>query len=117
TSVFGPKDRSDALLALEEGFDYLALSFVRNEQDVIVARRWLDARPGGRSVGIIAKIERAEALGAIAGILRAADGIMVARGDLGIEVPLERLALEQKMLVRAANAQGRFSIVATQMLL
>ena len=117
TSVFGPKDRTDTLLALEEGFDYLALSFVRNAQDVLAARRWLDARPEGRSVGIIAKIERAEALGAIAGILRAADGIMVARGDLGIEVPLERLALEQKMLVRAANAQGRFSIVATQMLL
>ncbi|MGD0588473.1 MAG: pyruvate kinase [Thermoplasmata archaeon] len=117
TSVFGPKDRSDAALGLEEGFDYLALSFVRNEQDVLQARKWLDARPGGRSVGIIAKVERAEALNAIEGILHAADGIMVARGDLGIEVPLERLALEQKMLIRTANAQGRFSIVATQMLL
>ncbi|MGA8711347.1 MAG: pyruvate kinase [Thermoplasmata archaeon] len=117
TSVFGPKDRSDAALALEEGFDYLALSFVRTDQDVLAARRWLDARPGGRSVGIIAKIERAEALRSIDSILRAADGIMVARGDLGIEVPLERLALEQKMLVRRANVHGRFSIVATQMLL
>ena len=116
TAAFGPKDREDAALALKEGFDYLALSFVRNEEDVLTARRWLDARPGGRSVGIIAKIERAEALGNIDGILRAADGIMVARGDLGIEVPLERLALEQKMLVRKANAAGRFSIVATQML-
>jgi pyruvate kinase len=117
TSAFGPKDRADAALALEEGFDYLALSFVRSEEDVLAARRWLDGRPGGRDVGIIAKIERAEALGAIDGILRSADGIMVARGDLGIEVPLERLALEQKMLVRRANARGRFSIVATQMLL
>jgi len=117
TSVFGPKDRADATLALEGGFDYLALSFVRNRDDVLEARRWLDARPEGRTVGIIAKIERAEALGAIDSILRESDGIMVARGDLGIEVPLERLALEQKMLVRRANAQGRFSIVATQMLL
>ena len=116
TSAFGEKDRADATVALREGFDYLALSFVRDEADVVAARRWLDARSGGRDVGIIAKIERAEALGTIDRILRAADGIMVARGDLGIEVPLERLALEQKMLVRRANAAGRFSIVATQML-
>lgn len=117
TEAFGRKDRSDAALALEQGFDYLALSFVRDERDVLAARQWLDARPEGRSVGIIAKIERAEALDSIESILRSADGIMVARGDLGIEVPLERLALEQKMLVRKANIAGRFSIVATQMLL
>jgi len=117
TAVFGPEDRAEAALALQHGFDYLALSFVRDEEDILAARRWLDGRPGGRSVGIIAKIERAEALGAINRILRAADGIMVARGDLGIEVPLERLALEQKMLIRRANAAGKFSIVATQMLL
>jgi pyruvate kinase len=117
TSVFGPKDRAGAAAALEEGFDYLALSFVQAESDVLAARRWLDARSGGAAVGIIAKIERAEALRSIDGILRATDGIMVARGDLGIEVPLERLALEQKMLIRKANATGRFSIVATQMLL
>jgi len=116
TVAFGPKDQHDTALALQEGFDYLALSFVRDESDVLAARRWLDGRPGGRSVGIIAKIERAEALGTIERILRVADGIMVARGDLGIEVPLERLALEQKTLVRKANAAGRFSIVATQML-
>jgi pyruvate kinase len=116
TAAFGPKDQHDAALALQEGFDFLALSFVRDEADVLAARRWLDARPGSPAIGIIAKIERAEALGNIERILRVADGIMVARGDLGIEVPLERLALEQKMLVRKANAAGRFSIVATQML-
>ena len=116
TAAFGPKDQHDTALALQEGFDYLALSFVRDDTDVLAARRWLDARPNGRTVGIIAKIERAEALGTVERILRVADGIMVARGDLGIEVPLERLALEQKMLVRKANAAGRFSIVATQML-
>ncbi len=115
--VFGTKDRHDAALALAGGMDFLALSFVRDADDVIAARRWLEARPGGREVGLIAKIERAEALANIDGILRASNGIMVARGDLGIEVPLERLALEQKRLVRKANVAGRFVIVATQMLL
>ena len=116
-SAFGEKDRRDALLGLAGGIDYLALSFVRGPRDLLEAREWLDARDEGRGVGLIAKIERSEALGAIDGILRASDGIMIARGDLGIEVPLERLALEQKQLVRKANAAGRFAIVATQMLL
>ena len=117
TSVFAAKDRRDAALGIEEGIDYLALSFVREAGDLDETRRWLDARSGGRDVGLIAKIERAEALRSIDGILEKADGIMVARGDLGIEVPLERLALEQKQLVRTANRAGKFVIVATQMLL
>ncbi len=117
TSVFAARARHDAALGLEEGIDYLALSFVRDARDLGEARRWLDRRTRGRTVGLIAKIERAEALSAIDGILAAADGIMVARGDLGIEVPLERLALEQKQLVRRANEAGKFVIVATQMLL
>lgn len=117
TSVFAAKDRLDAALGLDEGIDYLALSFVTDGKDLDEARRWLNRRPGGREVGLIAKIERAEALGAIDSILRSSDGIMVARGDLGIEVPLERLALEQKRLVRSANLAGKFVIVATQMLI
>jgi pyruvate kinase len=117
SSVFAEKDRHDAALGLSEGIDYLALSFVTGARDLEEARRWLDRRAEGRSVGLIAKIERAEALGSIDEILGAADGIMVARGDLGIEVPLERLALEQKRLVREANLAGKFAIVATQMLL
>jgi pyruvate kinase len=117
TSIFGDKDRRDAAIGLEEGIDYLALSFVSGASDLREARRWLDRRPRGRTVGLIAKIERAEALESIDSILQWADGIMVARGDLGIEVPLERLALEQKRLVRRANLAGRFAIVATQMLL
>jgi pyruvate kinase len=115
--VFGPKDRHDAEIALARGVDFLALSFVRDAGDLATARRWLDARRGGRDVGLIAKIERRDALESIDGILELADGIMVARGDLGIEVPLERLALEQKRLVRKANVAGKFVIVATQMLL
>jgi len=115
-SVFAADDRRDAAIALAEGIDYLALSFVREGRDLREARAWLD-RHHGAEVGLIAKIERAEALGSIDSILEASDGIIVARGDLGIEVPLERLALEQKMLVRRANLAGKFAIVATQMLL
>ncbi len=117
TEILGPKDRADLALALEEGVDFLALSFVRDAQDVLGVRRRLRGRPESSAVGLIAKIERAEALHNIEGILAASDGIMVARGDLGIEVPLERLATEQKRLVAQANAAGKFAIVATQMLL
>jgi pyruvate kinase len=116
-AAFGPADRAAAAVALEAGVDYLALSFVRDRTDLESARRWLDAQANGREVRLIAKIERAEALAAIDGILDRADAIMVARGDLGIEVPLERLALEQKRLIRLANRRGRLVIVATQMLL
>jgi pyruvate kinase len=115
--AFAEHDRHDAEVALAGGIDFLALSFVRDRRDLVEARSWLDRRPAGRGVGLIAKIERADAVTAIDSILEVADGIMVARGDLGIEVPLERLALEQKQLVRRANAAGKFVIVATQMLL
>ncbi len=117
TSAFEESDRRLAETALEGGIDFLALSFVQDAVDLVAACRWLDRRPSGRDVGLIAKIERAEALRSIDGILEDSDGIMVARGDLGIEVPLEGLALEQKRLVRLANARGKFVIVATQMLL
>lgn len=116
-AAFDTSDRRAAEVALEGGIDFLALSFVRDSVDLVAARRWLDRRPSGSEVGLIAKIERAEALAAIDGILTDSAGIMVARGDLGIEVPLERLALEQKRLIHLANARGRFVIVATQMLL
>ena len=115
--AFATHDRHDAEIALAGGIDFLALSFVRDATDLAEARRWLDRHAEGAEVGLIAKIERAEALARIDDILGAADGIMVARGDLGIEVPLARLALEQKRLVRRANVAGKFVIVATQMLL
>ncbi len=117
TAVLSAKDRHDIAVGVAQGMDFLGLSFVRDRRDVLLARRALDARPGGSSVGIIAKIERAEALDHLEEILEVADGIMVARGDLGIEVPLERLAVEQKRMIRAAHRAGRFSIVATQMLM
>ena len=117
SSILGPKDRHDLGVAIAGGADFLALSFVRDARDVETARRELGRHGRHGEVGLIAKIERAEALGKISEILRAADAIMVARGDLGIEVPLERLAIEQKMLVRRANEAARPVIVATQMLL
>jgi pyruvate kinase len=116
TAILAEKDRHDLDLALAEGVDFVALSFVRAASDVARVRQRL-ARAGHPEVGLIAKIERAEALAHIDGILEAADAIMVARGDLGIEVPLERLALEQKSLVAKANAAHKPVIVATQMLL
>ena len=107
-------DRLDAELALELGVDFLALSFVRHARDVEELRRVVgteDDRPG-----IIAKIEKPEALEAIEGILELSDGIMVARGDLGVELPPEEVPLAQSELVRKARAAGVPVIVATQML-
>jgi pyruvate kinase len=114
--LLGPRDRRDLALALEEGADYVALSFVSSASDLIGVRRRIRAA-GYPDVGLIAKIERREALENIDAIAEVADGIMVARGDLGIEVPLERLAIEQKRLIERANAAHKVVIVATQMLL
>lgn len=120
-TVLGAKDRLDLHDAVTGGVDYIAVSFVRSAGDLRKVRREIDRlrppRGAFSPVGLIAKIERAEALANIDEILDEADAIMVARGDLGIEVPLERLALEQKGLVRKANAAGKTVIVATQMLL
>lgn len=117
TAILAAKDLHDLAIALDEQVDFVALSFVRDERDLAVARRAIsNLRPTLRP-GLIAKIERAEALTNIDSILEQADGIMVARGDLGIEVPLQRLALEQKSLVERANRAARIAIVATQLLL
>ncbi len=115
--ILARSDRSLAGPVLYEGVEFLALSFVRTGREVSAARAWAENRAGAAAVGMIAKIERAEALERVDEILAESDGIMVARGDLGIELPLERLALEQKRLVRRANVAGKFAIVATQMLL
>jgi pyruvate kinase len=117
TQVLSAKDRVDLAMALEARVDYLALSFVRSGDDLRFARNAACRLVGSDGPGWIAKIERGEALLEIDSILRESDAIMVARGDLGIEVPLERLALEQKRLIRKARGSGVPSIVATQMLL
>ncbi|MCI4353520.1 MAG: pyruvate kinase [Thermoplasmata archaeon] len=115
-NVLGSKDRVDLAIALREKVDFVALSYVASAADVRRTRQVI-AEMTREPVGIIAKIERAAALDSIEGIVRESDGIMVARGDLGIEVPLERLALEQKRLVTLGQRAGRQTIVATQMLI
>jgi len=110
-----PKDRDDLAFGIAQGVDYVALSFVRSAADVLEARRFLDERRA--AIPLIAKIEKHEALVRIDEILAASDGLMVARGDLGIETPLEHVPLLQKMLIDRANRAGKPVITATQMLL
>lgn len=108
------KDREDARFALELGVDFLALSFVRRPEDVRELREHMAAVGGAAAV--VAKIEKPEALDAIDGILEESDAIMVARGDLGVELPPERVPIAQAQLVDLARARGKPVIVATQML-
>lgn len=108
------KDKADLTFGLAHGVDAVALSFVRSAADIESARSAM--RAAGRTVPIIAKIEKHEALARIDEIVEAADGIMVARGDLGVEIPIERVPMTQKMLIRKANAHGKPVITATQML-
>ncbi len=108
------KDRADARFALELGVDLLALSFVRRASDVQELRELV--QQSGREVWIIAKIEKPEALDRIDEILDAADGVMVARGDMGVELPLEEVPVAQDLLVSLARSRGKPVIVATQML-
>jgi pyruvate kinase len=105
------KDEEDIRFGIEEEVDYVALSFVRTTEDIRRAREII-----GESTPIIAKIEKHEALTNLDAILDIADGIMVARGDLGVEIPIERVPRVQKMLIEKANAAGKLVITATQML-
>ncbi len=108
------KDYADVAFALEQGVEYLALSFVRRAADVELLRSFLCGR--GEHVRIIAKIEKAEAVANFDEILAAADAIMVARGDLGVETPAEQVPILQKRILMACNRAGKPSITATQML-
>jgi pyruvate kinase len=106
-----PKDEKDLAFALSQETDYIALSFVQTAADVHRARELIDGR-----ARIIAKIEKPSALEDLDAIVAAADGVMVARGDLGVELPLEHVPPAQRRIIRAARNQGRIVIVATQML-
>ncbi|HXF83571.1 MAG TPA: pyruvate kinase [bacterium] len=108
------KDYDDLAFGLRLGVDYVAMSFVQRPEDVALGRRAM-ARVGIR-VPIIAKLEKAGAITALDGILRAADGVMVARGDLGVELPAEQVPVLQKTIIRKANSAGVPVITATQML-
>ncbi len=109
------KDRSDILFGAECGFDFIAASFTRSAQDILDIRRVLETC-GCHSINIIAKIENREGVQNIDDILRVADGIMVARGDMGVEIPFEEVPVLQKMMVKKAYMAGRPVITATQML-
>jgi len=109
------KDRGDARAAVAAGTDFIALSFVRSPEHVADLRQLLRSL-GAEDVPIIAKIEKREALERFPEILEAADGIMVARGDLGVEIPPEDVPIHQKAIVRQCNAVGKPVIIATQML-
>ncbi len=106
------KDLADLHFGLNAGVDIVALSFVRTADDV----RQLRDRLGGRPISIVAKIEKPEAYTNIESILDVTDGVMVARGDLGVEISLERVPRIQKSIIRRARRKGRFVITATQML-
>lgn len=108
------KDRQDILFGLEEGVDYIAASFVRTPQDIHDVRRVMEEK--GVSLPIIAKIESRAGVHNFDDILEASDAIMVARGDLGVEIPVEEVPLIQKRIIRACNKAGKPVITATQML-
>ena len=108
------KDKLDLQWGLLMGVDYVAVSFVRRPEDVLEARRLVTA--DNVSIPIIAKIEKPHAVDRLEDIIEAADGIMVARGDLGVEIGPEKVPLIQKRIIERTNAQGKIVITATQML-
>ena len=108
------KDMQDLQIGIAEGVDFVALSFVRHPDDIQKVREVLEIN--GSPIQIIAKIEKREAVENIDEIIAAADGILVARGDLGVEMDLERVPILQKDIIRRANEQDKYVLVATQML-
>jgi pyruvate kinase len=108
------KDREDLMFGLNQGVDWVALSFVRNPQDVLEIKEIIAA--AGKHVPVIVKIEKHEAIEQMEAILSLSDGVMVARGDLGVELPAEEVPILQKRLIAMSNALGIPVITATQML-
>jgi pyruvate kinase len=109
------KDRNDILFGIEQGVDYIAASFVRKAQDMLEIRELLQEN-NATHIQIIAKIENQEGVDNLDEILQVSDGLMVARGDLGVEIPAEQVPLVQKMMIRKCNLAGKPVITATQML-
>lgn len=108
------KDKTDLIFGLDQGVDWVALSFVRNPQDITEIKDLISS--AGKSVPVIAKIEKHEAIEQMEAILALCDGVMVARGDLGVELPAEDVPILQKRLISTANQLGIPVITATQML-
>jgi pyruvate kinase len=108
------KDRADLVFALKHGANYIAVSFVRRPEDVVLAKQLI--RRAGKDTPVIAKLEKPEAIENLDAILRVADGVMVARGDLGVEMSPEHVPVVQKMIISRARQARRPVITATQML-
>jgi len=108
------KDREDLIFGLDRGVDWVALSFVRNPQDILEIKELISS--AGKNVPVIAKIEKHEAIEQMEEVLSLCDGVMVARGDLGVELPAEDVPILQKRLIATANRLGIPIITATQML-
>ena len=109
------KDRQDVLFAIKNDFDWIALSFVRSKEDILLLKKLIEKESNSK-IPIIAKIEKPEAIHNIDEILKKADGIMVARGDLGLEIPSHEVPLNQKLLVIKAKKARKPVIIATQMM-
>ncbi|NNE09044.1 MAG: pyruvate kinase, partial [Gemmatimonadetes bacterium] len=115
--ILSRKDRADLLFGLSQGVDYVAVSFVRNPDDIREVRSFLKHEVGNpKPVPLIAKIEKYEALDCFSEILESVEGIMVARGDLGVEIPVEQVPRRQKRIIEETNWAGKPVITATQML-
>jgi len=110
-----PKDLADIVFAVEQDYDFIAASFTRTAEDIMEIRKILQAH-GGEKIHIIAKLENKQGVKNCEDILRVADGIMIARGDMGVEIPLEEVPVIQKELIRKAMHMGKPVITATQML-
>ncbi|HET7436323.1 MAG TPA: pyruvate kinase [Thermoanaerobaculia bacterium] len=109
------KDKEDVRFAVEQQLDYIAASFIRRKGDIIELRELLHGH-GGDEINIIAKLEKPQAIDNLDEILEVSDGVMVARGDLGVELPPEDVPIVQKKILATASRWGRFAITATQML-
>ena len=109
------KDKSDILFGIKNGFDYIAASFIRKAEDVINIKKVLKEN-GGEYIKVISKIENREGIENFDAILEASDGIMVARGDLGVEIPMEEVPIRQKEFIKKCNRAGKLVVTATQML-
>ena len=111
------KDKSDLKFGLEQGVDFIAMSFVRSAEDIKELRKLIELEPNKSSNPlVIAKIEKPDAVAQIESIMNVVDGVMVARGDLGIEVQAEKVPIIQKHIIELALLKGKRVIVATQML-
>jgi len=109
------QDVEDIKFGIKEGFDYIAASFVRTDNDIMNIRKVLEQN-GGEHIKIIAKIESRDGVDNLDSILEVADGVMVARGDLGVEIPPEEVPIVQKSMIRSCNLMGKLVITATHML-